>query len=91
MYKAIAISNATRQGFSNVSVAKTDAYVDNGRTINNNKLKEAKSKIEIIVGKKQTNANSEIYYAIHQSENKTFIMPDKINRILILISFYFNV
>ena len=34
----------------------------------------------------QTDADSEIYYAMHPSENRTPTMPDKTKKILILIS-----
>ena len=44
-------------------------------------------KVDIVAREKQTDAYSEIYYAIHPSKNGTPTTPDKTNKTPILISF----
>lgn len=85
MYKANAIGDATRPGCSKVVGAKTGTYVDSAGTIDDNRPIKAEDKIDIIVREKQTDVNSEIYYIMHLSENKTPTMPDKTNKTSILI------
>lgn len=66
--------------------AETGTYMNNTKTMNNDKSGGIKDEVDIIAKEKQTDANSEIYYVMHPSKNGTSIMPDKINKTLILIS-----
>lgn len=67
--KASAISDVVEPGCSKVDSAETSVCMDGTRTINNNKLKEVKSKINIIAKKKQTNANNNNYYVLKWEQN----------------------
>ena len=81
------MGNATRPGCSEMGGGGTGACVDSTETINDNRLRKAEGEIDIIARKKQTDAKSEIYYAMHLSKNRISITPDKTNKSLILISF----
>ena len=81
------MDNNTRPGYSEVGNAETGACVDGAGIMDNNWPGEPEGKVDIIVREKQTDANSEIYYAMHPSENKISTTPDKTNKIHILISF----
>lgn len=84
------MSNATGLGCSEVGNAKTDICLDGAGRTDNDGPEEAEGKLDIIVREKQTNANGEIYHAIHPSKNATLIMPNKTNNTLILISSQLN-
>lgn len=86
MYKASTVDDATGPSCSEVGGAETSTYMDGAGTIDDNGPGEAEGKIDIVAGEKQAYANSEIYYAIYPSENGSPTMPNKTNKILILIS-----
>ena len=66
--------------------AEIGACIDNAVIIDNDGLGGAKGEVDIIGKEKQIDADSEIYYAMHVSENKITIMLDKTNKTPILIS-----
>lgn len=84
------MGKATRPGYSNIGGADIGACVDTAKTIDDDGLEEAEGKIDIVTKAKQINTDIKIYYAMHQSENRTSTMPDKINKIPILISLLLN-
>lgn len=86
MYKASAIGDITRQGCSEVGNAKTGICVDGAGTMVDDEPGGAEGKVDIIAKKKQTDANSERYYIMHPSPNKTPMTPNKTNKTPILIS-----
>lgn len=66
--------------------AKTGSCVESAKTIEDDEPGRAESKVDIVIREKQTDGNSEIYYAIHPSENRTPTTPDITNKTLIIIS-----
>lgn len=84
-------SNISKLGHNKVSGTKISTCVDSAGTINDNGPGMAKNKIEIVAKENQTDVDSEVYYAMHSSKNKTPIMPNKTNKTLIPISFQFNI
>ena len=85
------MGDATRPGCNEVSGTKTGVFVDGVGTIDDNEPREAEGEIDIIAREKQTDTNSEIYYAMHPSKNKTPTTPNKTNKTVILISSQLNV
>ena len=73
-------------GYREVGGAKTGACVKGARTIDDDELGGIESEVDIVEREKQIDANSEIYYAIYLSENRTLMTPDKTNKIPLLIS-----
>ena len=69
-----------------MDASETDVCVNGARTINDDGPKEVKGKVDIVAKEKQTDANSEIYYAMHLSKNRTLTTPDKTNKTLILVN-----
>lgn len=80
------MSDTTGPDYSKVNNAETDTCVNSARTIDDNEPRKAESEIDIITKEKQTDANGEIYYAMHLSKNETLIMPNTINKTPILIN-----
>ena len=80
------MSDATGPGCSELCGAQTGACVDSARTMNDDGLGGLKGKVNIVGRDKQTDANSEIYYAIHASENKILTTLNKTNKTPILMS-----
>ena len=80
------MGDATKPGCSEVGGVETGTCVDNTRTMDDNRPGGAEGEVDIVAREKQTDANSEIYYAIHPSKNKTLTTPDKTNKTPILIS-----
>lgn len=64
MNKANAIGDITKPGYIGVDNIQIDTNVDDVGTIDNHGLEKTKSKVDIVLKKKQiVNANSKIYYA----------------------------
>lgn len=80
------MGNAIGLGCSEVHGAETGVCIDSTGTMDNDKPGKVEGKIDIIARKKQTNPNSEIYYTMHLSKNRTPTMPDKTNKTLLLFS-----
>lgn len=68
---------------------QNDDNMNNIKTINNNKMRKAKSKVNIVV--KKNKQPPIIKFTIHLSENGTLTMSKKINKIFILVSSQLNV
>lgn len=85
------MGNVIKLGYSEVRSAETDVCVRSAEKIDNNRPRRAKNKVLIIVGEKQINADSEIYYAMRPSENGTLIMQNKTNKTPIFISSQLNI
>ena len=79
------MGDATVPGCSEVGGAETGTCVNDAGTMNNDGLEGTEDKVDIIARKKQTDADSEIYYAMHPRKNKTPTKPDNTNKIPILI------
>lgn len=71
---------------SEVGSTKTSACIDGVGTIDDDGPGGTKGKVDIVAREKQTNANSEIYYTIYPSENRTPTTSDKTNKTPILIN-----
>ena len=70
MWKIGVIRDATKAGCNKLNDAKTSASINNTEPINDDCLKIAKSKINILVVKKQIeNVNCEIYYISEREQN----------------------
>ena len=80
------MGDATGPGCSEVDGAKTGACVDGAGTMDDNGPGGVKGDVDIVAREKQTDADSEIYYAMHPSENGTPTTPDKTSKTPILIS-----
>ena len=86
MCKASAVGNATGPSCGKVGGAKTAACVDGAGTMDDDRPGGVEGEVDIVAREKQTDADSEIYYAMHPSKNKTPMMPDKTNKTPTLIS-----
>lgn len=86
MCKTSTIGNTTKSSYSEIGIAETITYMNNARTINNDRPGKAKGNVDIVARKKQINANIEIYYTMHLNKNKTLTMSHKISQTSILIS-----
>lgn len=65
LYKTYSVNNTIRPGYNEMNNAKIGAKIAT-RIINNNWLKRAKNKVDIVImKKKQISANTKIYY-IHK-------------------------
>ena len=84
--KANAVDDATGAGCSELGDAKTGACVDGAETIDDNGPGGVEGKVDIVAREKQTDTDSEIYYAMHPSENGRPTTPNKTNKTPILIS-----
>lgn len=60
------MDDATGPGYSKVSGIETDAGGDGTRTMDDNGLRGAESKVDIVAKKQQTDADNEIYYIFKQ-------------------------
>ena len=66
--------------------AKTSACVDGAGMMDDDELGGVEGEVDIVTKEKQIDAESEIYYAMHPSENGTPTTPNKTNKTPILIS-----
>ena len=80
------MGDATGPSCSELGGAKTSACVDAARTMDDDGPRGVEGEVDIVAREKQTDADSEIYYAMHLSKNGTPTMPDKTYKTLILIS-----
>lgn len=85
------MNDTTRPGYSRIGDTETGVCMDGAGTIDDNRPEKVEDKINILAKEKQTDANSEIYYAMHSSKNRIPTMPDKINKIFIPISLQLNI
>ena len=86
MCKANGVCDAISLGYNGVANAETSVCVDNSGTLDNDRPRVTKGKVDIIAKKKQTDANNEIYYAINLNDYGTLTTPKKTNTRPILIS-----
>lgn len=80
------MGDATKPSCNEVSDAETGACINGAGTMDDNGLGGAESKVNIVAKEKQIDINSEIYYIMYSSKNRTPTISDKTNKILILIS-----
>ena len=78
--------DATKTGYSKIGSAEVSIYVDNARTMDDNRPGWTEGKVNIVTKEKQTDANSKVYQAMHLSDNSMPTMPNKTNKTPILIS-----